>query len=251
MIPLPRAAILRSASSRSPARSLLIAAGLAVAAAVGAAPAHAAEPVTIQGFAIDATEVTIADFRAFAAATGLRTAAERDGGGFEYAAGWERRPGWSVYRPYGHAPETDAEPAVHVSWEEARDYCRWRGGRLPDREEWRLAAFTETRQSPTNGFETGRTYRYPVGDEPEGMNARGADPWPRHAPAAATRRGVNGLFDMGANVWEWLADRRGADALTAGGSWWYGPAQTTADAPQWKPAGFYAVYVGFRCAYDR
>jgi len=29
-----------------------------------------------------------------------------------------------------------------------------------------------------------------------------------------------------------------------------GGAQTTADDVQRKPADFYAVYVGFRCAYD-
>jgi formylglycine-generating enzyme required for sulfatase activity len=55
---------------------------------------------------------------------------------------------------------------------------------------------------------------------------------------------------MGGNVWEWLSDRRGGDALTAGGSWWYGPAQTRAEGMQWKPADFFAVYIGFRCAYD-
>ena len=55
---------------------------------------------------------------------------------------------------------------------------------------------------------------------------------------------------MGGNAWEWLADRRGEEALTAGGSWWYGPAQTRAEGAQWKPASFHAVYIGFRCAYD-
>jgi formylglycine-generating enzyme required for sulfatase activity len=55
---------------------------------------------------------------------------------------------------------------------------------------------------------------------------------------------------MGGNVWEWLADRNSEAALTAGGSWWYGPDQTTADAMQWKPTAFFAVYVGFRCAYN-
>jgi len=82
------------------------------------------------------------------------------------------------------------------------------------------------------------------------MNIRGNDPWPVHAAAGTTRRGINGLYEMGGNVWEWLADRRGNEALTAGGSWWSGAPQTTAEGMLRKPADFYAVYVGFRCAYD-
>jgi sulfatase modifying factor 1 len=215
-----------------------------------AANAQGAEPVRIGAFSIDPTEVTIARFRTFAEAVKLRTAAEQAGGGVEWGAGWERRPGWTVYRPYGQDPDSGDEPAVHVTWDEAQGFCRSRGGRLPTAEEWRTAAYTESRPQPTDGFERGRTYAYPVGDTPAGMNTSAADAWPRHAPVGSTRRGVNGLFDMGGNVWEWLAARRGNEALTAGGSWWYGPPETTAEAVQWKPASFSAVYVGFRCAYD-
>ncbi|EDM73468.1 hypothetical protein RAZWK3B_04570 [Roseobacter sp. AzwK-3b] len=71
-----------------------------------------------------------------------------------------------------------------------------------------------------------------------------------HVEVGTTKEEVNGLYDMGANVWEWLADRQGDDALTAGGSWWYGPCATQIDGMQWKPASFYAVYVGFRCVYE-
>lgn len=220
------------------------------AAAAGAAPGDTGDRVRVGAFAIDRTEVTIAQFRAFARATDVQTAAEKEGGGFEWGSGWERRPGWSVYRPFGRDPASDDEPAVHVTFDEAQAFCRWRGGRLPNSAEWTAAAYTESRADPTDGFERGRTYRYAVGDRPDGMNTRAADAWPQHAAVGSTRRGVNGLFDMGGNVWEWLADRRAGDALTAGGSWWYGPAETTADAMQWKPASFYAVYVGFRCAYD-
>lgn len=52
------------------------------------------------------------------------------------------------------------------------------------------------------------------------MNTREEGRWQRHAPAGATNLGINGLYDMGGNVWEWIADGRGDDALTAGGSWW-------------------------------
>lgn len=175
--------------------------------------AQARDRVGIGAFAIDRTEVTIGQFRAFARATDVTTAAERDGGGFEFAGGWMRRSGWSYARPQGQ-PGANDEPATHVSWHEASRYCAHVGGRLPSLAEWRVAAYTESRDQPTDGFIRGRTYVYPVGDQPDGMNnSRRA-----HVAVGTTKRGVNGLHDMGANVWEWLADRRGDDALTAGGS---------------------------------
>lgn len=212
------------------------------------ASAQASEKVRLGHYAMDSTEVTVRDFRAFVAATG-QTEAENSGGGHEFAAGWVKRPGWTWSAPLGH-PAADHEPAVHVTWSEAQAYCAWRNGRLPTLDEWRRAAFTEMRASPGDGFVTGQQYKYPVGDRPEGMNTSANDSWANAAPAGATKRGVNGLYDMGGNVWEWLADRNDREALTAGGSWWYGASQTLAEAVQWKPADFYAVYIGFRCAYD-
>ena len=211
--------------------------------------AAAEDRMRIDGFMIDRTEVTIAAFVRYVDARGLRTAAEAAGGGFEFTSGWTRRPGWTFRAPSG-TPGAPDHPVAHVTWQEARDYCASVGGRLPRSAEWRRAAYTETRDAPTDGFVRGRTYDYPVGDTPSGMNLSDRDDWPRHAPVGATRRGVNGLHDMGGNVWEWLADRRGEEALTAGGSWWYGAKQTRADAMQWKAADFTVVYIGFRCAYD-
>lgn len=208
-------------------------------------PAEASERERMGRFAIDRNEVTIGQFRAFAKAADLVTAAEREGGGFEYAGGWTRRSGWNYQNPQGKEG-ADNEPATHITWHEASRYCAHAGGRLPTIAEWKRAAYTEMRETPTDGFVKGRTYTYPVGDEPEGMNNNRRT----HVAVGSTRRGVNGLYDMGANVWEWIADRRGGDALTAGGSWWYGPAQARAEGAQWKAADFYAVYIGFRCAYD-
>lgn len=230
-------------------RSICLSSLLSVA-LVSAASAAPDSAQNLDGFAIDRNEVTIGEFRGFRDSRNLVTAAERAGGGFEFGSGWERRSGWTWASPYGQ-PGRDDEPAVHVSWGEARDFCVARGGRLPRLEEWRRAAYTELRADPSGSFDRGTTYPYPVGDKPDGMNTSGSDPWPRHATVATTKRGVNGLYDMGGNVWEWLADRQGDQALTAGGSWWYGADKTQASAVQWKPADFYAVYVGFRCVYDR
>lgn len=204
-----------------------------------------AERVPLGTFQIDRTEITIMAFEVFAKRTGLVTASEKEGGGFEFGSGWERRPGWTFRTPFGEQAEPD-EPAVHISWTEAQAFCADAGGRLPTRDEWSSAAYTEQRASPKDGLVAGKTYPYPVGDMPDGMNNNRTS----HVRVATTRRGVNGLYDMGANVWEWLADRKEGDALTAGGSWWYGPEKTRAQGIQWKPADFYAVYVGFRCVYE-
>ena len=202
-------------------------------------------------FWIDSTEVTIGQFDEFAQQNNLQTAAERDGGGYEYRFGWQQRPGWNFRTPYGKRA-TEAEPAVHVSWFEAEQYCNAKGGRLPTRDEWSKAAYEETRGEPDTPFQTGKRYEFPTGDTGDGANTVGDDDgWAEHAPVASFAPGVNGLHDMGANVWEWLADARGEDRLTAGGSWWYGPGKMAASGMQYKPANFYAVYVGFRCVYDK
>ncbi|MEU6716314.1 SUMF1/EgtB/PvdO family nonheme iron enzyme [Nonomuraea sp. NPDC046802] len=198
----------------------------------------------------DATEVTVGKMRRFATETSLRTAAEREGGGFEFVSGWTRRPGWTYLQPHG-TPVGDSQPAVHLSWAEARDYCQWAGGRLPTAAEWRAAAYTESRATPTAPFTSGDRYEYATGTGSAGANLRGdTDGFAVAAPVGSFPAGVNGLYDMSANVWEWLADAQGEDRLTAGGSWWYGPEQTTAEAFQYKAAAFYALYVGFRCVYE-
>lgn len=206
--------------------------------------------IVIGKFAVDATEVTVGQLKKKFRPAEKRTNAEQQGGGYEYSGGWVQRAGWVWHAPYGQSA-TDSEPVVHITWFEAKEHCSAIGGRLPTLDEWQLAAYTETRELPTDGYEQGRTYRYPVGDEPTGMNTAGKDAWPRHAPAGMTRRGVNGLYDMGANVWEWLADEKSDTALTAGGSWWYTEGKTQQHGAQYKPKDFAAVYIGFRCVYDK
>lgn len=211
--------------------------------------AQGVDAVRLGTWAIDRTEVTIGQFERYVRATQTVTRSEKEGGGFEFGAGWERRPGRTWRKPDGVAASADL-PAVHLDFAEAQAYCQWAGGRLPTGAEWQQAGFTEMRDAPPKPWVKGRTYPFATGDSPQGANTSDPDPWPRAAPAGATRQGVNGLYDMGANVWEWTTDARGKERRTVGGSWWYGAFNMKADVQAFKPADFYAVYIGFRCAYD-
>jgi sulfatase modifying factor 1 len=213
------------------------------------AAAQTGDRVALPGFAIDRTEVTVAQFARYAAASGIQTRAERDGGGFEFVGGWQRRADRTWRSPDSGPPASEQMPAVHLTHGEAHSYCRWAGGRLPSAAEWQSAAYTEQRSAPPAPWQPGKTYEYPTGDSPQGANTSGSDAWPRAAPAGASQAGVNGLLDMGANVWEWVSDERGHERRTMGGSWWYGGTQMRADVEAWKDADFPAVYIGFRCVY--
>lgn len=226
-----------------------------------ATPARA-EMQPIAGFSIDRTEVTIQAYKTFAAATGYITAAEKQGGGMVYGRGWERMQGWVWSAPFG-TPARPDEPAVHVTFDDAAAYCAWAGKRLPTDREWLLAAFTEHRANPPAPFKNGTTYLYPTGDTPAGANClNDCGPTPAidysarldqgigHAPVGTTTPGVNGLFDMGANVWEWTENGHATEKGTRGGSWWYGAFRMRADDRATKPRDMAAVYIGFRCAKD-
>ena len=109
--------------------------------------AMAVEMQNLGSFSIDRTEVSVADFAKFASATEFVSQAERRGGGEVYGFGWQQKPGWMWSHPFGTVADPD-EPAVHLTFDEASQYCQWRGARLPTDAEWMQAAYTESRTQP-------------------------------------------------------------------------------------------------------
>jgi formylglycine-generating enzyme required for sulfatase activity len=166
-------------------------------------PAHA---VALDGFWIDRTEVTNAQFAAFLNEEGNREeegvtwlALEREDCLIERTGG-EFRP----KSGYGD------HPVVKVSWYGAAAYCEWAGGRLPTEAQWEYAA------------RGSQGYIFPWGDELDGTRLNYCDAncefgdayesfddgYARSAPVGSYPDGASwvGAFDLAGNVWEWGGD---------------------------------------------
>jgi len=204
--------------------------------------------IKINNFFINKYEVTIKEFEEYAKKNNYKTLAEKNGGGYEWAAGWQKRIGWTYKTPYGAKPESLLEPAVHINKFESENYCRSINGRLPNFDEWKTAAYQQL--LPSKEFEINKIYKYPSGDIAKDMNSQGLLDRNKHMNVTKLPEGINELVAMGGNVWEWISNNKRDNSLTAGGSWWYGSSMTEVTGAQYKPSKFYAIYVGFRCAFD-
>jgi iron(II)-dependent oxidoreductase len=169
-------------------------------------PAH---EVHVDGFFLDTTPTTNAQYRRFV-----------DSGGYDQpewwnADGWAYRQRANLVAPrfwehdgttwwrrrFGHVePVPDEEPVMHVSFCEAQAYARWAGKRLPTESEWEKAARFDPR--------AGRSLRYPWGDaEPAAHHANLGQRHLRPAAAGAYPGGQApcGARQMLGDVWEWTS----------------------------------------------
>lgn len=221
-----------------------------------------APQVRAHGLMWDVHEVSVGQVKQYAHQTGFVSQAEKERGGFIYEAGWTQKAGWTWRAPFGKLAQ-DNEPAVHLTFDEAQQMCRFQGKRLPKDHEWVKAAYLEQRDQPPTGFQKGQRYTYPNGQSaqkshclngcgnyqgtaPQGALWRGVG----HVRVMTTPPGVNGLFDMGGNVWEWVDTGQGSEKITRGGSWWYDADRQIESDVATKPKDTRVGYIGFRCVQD-
>lgn len=202
--------------------------------------------VHVDGFWMDETEVTNAQFKIFTVATSYKTVAERpvdweeiklllppgtikphdsilEPGSlvfqpnpaanlYDISQWWAWVNGADWQHPYGPASTIEGKgnhPVVHIAFEDALAYAKWAGKELPTEAQWEVAA---------RGGEENMAFAWGEELTPEGKFLanfyQGRFPDGNSAEdgfeksAAVRSFGANGygLYDMIGNVWEWTSD---------------------------------------------
>ncbi|MFN0165516.1 MAG: SUMF1/EgtB/PvdO family nonheme iron enzyme [Bryobacteraceae bacterium] len=203
-------------------------------------PAH---PVKISsGFWLGQTEVTVAAYKRFARESARSLPGEPKG-----TRSQALNPGWAD----GQAP------MVNVSWDDADQYCRWAGGRLPTETEWEYAA---RGGSPAARYGEADQIAWHRGNSGAEQGAEGV------RPVRGKTSNAFGLHDMLGNAAEWVADwyeeaaygqtgdvdpqgpSTGARKTVRGGNTILSPDSARASNRLSGGRNFRSAWLGFRCA---
>jgi sulfatase modifying factor 1 len=200
--------------------------------------------VYVDGFWMDETDVTNAQFAGFVKATGYVTVAERKPRAEDYPGAppenliagsvmfsppdhmvplndhlqwWSYVHGANWRHPLG--PNSDIKgkenyPVVHIAYEDATAYAKWAGKRLPTEAEWEFAArgglsgkpFVWGDEFRPGGKWMANTHQghFPVNDTSQDGHA-GVTAVAQYPPNGY------GLYDIAGNVWQWTTDWYRAD----------------------------------------
>ena len=195
--------------------------------------------LTISGFWMDKTEVTVKQYDAFVRDTDYVTVAERkpnpeDFPGADPAllvpgsvvfarptepvslqnhyAWWTYAPGASWRRPEGAESNVSGKenfPVVHVCWEDVTAYAEWAGKRLPTEAEWEYAArggFNRREFIWGNELAPNQHWRANIWQGEFPVVNSSNDGFEGVGPVASFEPNEYGLYDMAGNVWEWCLD---------------------------------------------
>lgn len=221
---------------------------------VGEASEHPAHKVTLSGYWMYKYEVTVAQYRAFCAATSHALPS------FPTDNSWKGKTGWDD-------PAMQKHPIVNISWNDAKAYAAWAKVALPSEAQWEYAARgpeihnypwggTATATTLTNGWDQAKCANH------NNSRSQNISTWPVGSfPAGASWCGAQ---DLAGNVCEWCADwfgnytsmpendptgpASGTVRVLRGGSWSYYVEYNTRSAYRfYNSPDSSGNDIGFRC----
>lgn len=152
------------------------------------------------------------------------------------------------YRQYCHKtnrvmpsqpwPVMDNNPVVNITWQEARDFSTWSGGRLPSESEWQYAASANLQTKYAGGNNAGKVAVY---------NRK------HFRPAATKTANGFGIYDLSGNVAEWSStssDSSNNSKIVKGGSHHNSIYSLLITSRDTQHVNVRSPYIGFRVAWD-
>lgn len=151
-------------------------------------PAHS---ISLEPFYMDVFEITNGLYKACVDSGNCSEPRHENKGG--YTVNWFK------------LPKFENHPVVFVDWNQAKDYCEWRGGDLPSEAQWEKAArgssvdkiypWGDAAPICQQGAENGAKY-----DDDDKCNDTGTESVGSYSPNGY------GLYDMAGNAWEWTGN---------------------------------------------
>ncbi|NEW60210.1 SUMF1/EgtB/PvdO family nonheme iron enzyme, partial [Sulfurovum sp. bin170] len=167
-------------------------------------------------FEIGKYEVSVGEFRKFINETNYKTDAQKGDGCYIDKSGngdWGYKDDTNWENP--NFPQTDSQPVVCVSWNDAKAYTRWlskkisKHYRLPTEAEWEFVARAGTKSKWSFGDSKKYLLDYAnIADNSTDISWRENwnDGYRYTAPTGSFRANQWGVHDMYGNVWEWCED---------------------------------------------
>lgn len=173
--------------------------------------------VCLDGFWMSATEVTVAQFGKFIAASGYKTDAEKEGFSRMWTGDWVTKKNYTWQN--AASAGNPNHPVVNVSWHDAKAMATWLSRknsqvfRLPSEAQWEFACRAGKKEVRFWGDSPQKACSYAnIADQSARKKYKDTaihdcnDGFIDAAPSGFFQPNAFGFYDLLGNVWEWCED---------------------------------------------